>query len=80
MKTRKVGVFFPENVDIPDELHKALQAFKLSQERYELAESKHNAAVQRGERASRFEVDRLESEYIHAAIFAANVALGRMTQ
>jgi hypothetical protein len=88
MATQKHGLYFPEFTDIPgsatltagDELHKALQAFKMSQERYEDAERTFTAALERNERPSRMRLELLENEYHSAAIFAANVALGRMTR
>ncbi len=91
MATQKHGLYFPEFTDIPDELHKALQAFKMSQERYEDAERTFTAALERNERTftaalernerpSRMRLELLENEYHSAAIFAANVALGRVSR
>lgn len=74
-RTRKHGVFFPVNE--AEELDKALEAFKVSQDRYEAAERYHRAALERGERSSRSKVDQLEREYRDAAIFAANMMLGQ---
>lgn len=72
---KKHGRFFPATDT--EELDKALQAFKASQERYENAERKRRAAVENGQRVSQLEVELLEREYFHAAIFAANVMLGQ---
>lgn len=79
---KTVGTYFPEFIDIPDELHKALRAFELSQSRYEIVEQEYTRGKQ-GEGVSPRLLQRYlaaEREYKDAAIFAANVALGRMTR
>lgn len=63
-------------LNLAGELELEKTAFLLAQERYEIAERKFTAAIERGEWPSRTALERLEREYQQAAIVLAMAVCG----